>query len=199
MSPLRQSLRKARRALTPQQQLAHARAATTHLLRSPWLQRPLHLAVFLSTDGELDTRPLIKALWQRGGHTLYLPVLEHSLPHAMLFAPYTPQTRLTPNRYGIPEPAEGPRVPGCRLDAALVPLVGFDATGNRLGMGGGFYDRAFSCRLRRGENGIRQKWGRPRLIGWAHALQQVERLPAQPWDVPLDAVVTERGILTFRH
>jgi 5-formyltetrahydrofolate cyclo-ligase len=95
------------------------------------------------------------------------------------------------NRYGIAEPQGNAYAPLRSLHVILVPLVGVDARGNRLGMGAGFYDRALG-RLRVGA------WRRPRLVGIAHSCQQVARLQAQPHDVPLDALITERGIVFFR-
>ena len=102
--------------------------------------------------------------------------------------------RLRGNMFGIPEPLHGSRgrLPVRHLDTILVPLVGFDAQGHRLGMGAGFYDRALRPRLDR-----TQPFRRPRLIGVAYSIQQVDRLDPAPWDVALDLVVTERGILRF--
>ena len=78
-----------------------------------------------------------------------------------------------------------------RLDLVLMPLVGFDSTGSRLGMGGGFYDRSFAF-LRR-----RQKWRKPNLIGAAFDCQKVEQIDGQSWDVPLSGVMTESGVELF--
>lgn len=72
-----------------------------------------------------------------------------------------------------------------------MPLVGFDATGNRLGMGGGFYDRSFAFKRI-------QPQQRPLLIGLAHSFQQLPQLPVASWDTPVDMVVTERAVFDFR-
>ena len=77
------------------------------------------------------------------------------------------------------------QVKAWRLDLVLVPLVGFDPQGNRLGMGGGFYDRTFAYR------GRRKHTSRPCLIGLAHECQRVEHLPCAGWDIPLDGVITD--------
>jgi len=84
------------------------------------------------------------------------------------------------------------RTPLAALDIALVPLVAFDDYGRRLGMGGGYYDRTFAY-LRH-----REHWRRPKLIGVAFEFQRVAELPAQPWDVPLDGIITEKGLLLPR-
>lgn len=192
LKTLRNRLRQQRRALSEAQQRQHALAATHAFARSKWLNGAKKIAVFFSADGELDTAPLIRALCKRKGVQLFLPVLMHPpFPAPMRFARWSPGAPLRPNRYGIPEPANHRHMlTGCELDLVIVPLVAFDRHGHRLGMGGGYYDRTFApCR-----NHSR----RPLLIGWAHALQEVPELPARPWDIPLDGVVTEQGIRRFR-
>lgn len=90
------------------------------------------------------------------------------------------------NRFGIPEPRRSQRrLPPWLLQLVLMPLVGFDKRGGRLGMGGGFYDTTFAFK--------HQKMGaRPTLIGLAHACQEVESLPLAHWDVPLNAIATDK-------
>jgi 5-formyltetrahydrofolate cyclo-ligase len=123
-----------------------------------------------------------------------LPVLTGD---GLRFAPWKPGDPLESNRFGIPEPAVGA---DALLDPAgmalvLVPLVGFDARGRRLGMGGGWYDRAFA--YRNGANGSDPARRPPWLVGTAFAAQQVDALEAEPWDVALDAVCTDRETFLF--
>jgi 5-formyltetrahydrofolate cyclo-ligase len=112
----------------------------------------------------------------------------------MGFVPFPPGARLraNPNAYGIAEPVASAtvRISPRDLDAVLMPVVGFDRHGNRLGMGAGYYDRA----LRHLRDGSR-RWRRPRLVGLAFACQEVERIVPSTWDIPLDVVVTERGVI----
>jgi len=109
--------------------------------------------------------------------------------HRLRFERYAPGIRLRRNRYGILEPAlRGARCGPMRLDLVVVPLTAFDARGHRLGAGGGYYDRAFAAR----------RGSRPRLVGYAYALQQAPALPTEPWDVRLDAVVTDKTLFVFR-
>ncbi|HKY90951.1 MAG TPA: 5-formyltetrahydrofolate cyclo-ligase, partial [Nevskiaceae bacterium] len=107
----------------------------------------------------------------------------------MRFVPLTAATTVTRNRYGIAEP-RAPRAPRVlpRIDVAILPLVGFDAAGHRLGSGAGYYDRWLA--------GLRGR--RPRLVGLGFALQEVDALPAEPWDVKLDAICTERRFRYLR-
>ena len=140
-------------------------------------------AAYLPIKGELDPQPLMQALFERGCG-LCLPVI--GVNKAMSFHRFTPGDHLKPNRYGIPEPDSDP-VAKAQISLMLVPLVAFDHLGTRLGMGAGYYDRFLTT----GEH-------RPLLIGLAHALQQSSQtLRREPWDVPLNAVITELGTQWF--
>lgn len=125
--------------------------------------------------------------------TCYLPVLSRLSGDYLWFAPAEPGTSLAQNRFGIPEPVVLARdlVRAQQLDLVLLPLVGFDESGNRLGMGGGFYDRSLSF-LRN-----RKIWRKPNLVGIAHDFQRVDSLEAKPWDMPLEAVITDRAVYTM--
>lgn len=190
LKSLRKTLRQTRRNLTVSDQRQHALAATHYLLRSRWLQRPKRVAVFLAQDGELTTDLLIKHLWHRG-HQVLLPIIQPKSGQ-LKFAQYLPNTPLVANQFGILEPdvAQHVALSAKAVDVVLMPLVGFDLNGNRLGMGGGFYDKTFAFKL-----GVKR---RPHLVGWAHGCQQVASLPTQPWDVPMDALVTESGLVQFK-
>jgi 5-formyltetrahydrofolate cyclo-ligase len=191
---LRRTMRQRRQALSAHQQQAAAHALDRVLGRDPLFRNSQHIAIYLPNDGELDLQPLLlRALSM--GKRCYLPVLSPLYHNRLWFAPYHADSTLSLNRFGIPEP-------DCNysqmrtvwtLDLLLTPLVAFDDQGNRLGMGGGFYDRTLAYLTRR------QRWRKPRLLGTAHAFQQVENLPHESWDIPLDGVVTEKGILNFRQ
>jgi 5-formyltetrahydrofolate cyclo-ligase len=190
---LRRQLRQGRRAIPDAERREADRAIRASLRRLGVWRRGRRVAVFLGMPGEVDLRPCLAAAWQ-GGVRLYVPLILSRRQGRMAFVPLEPETRLRDNAYGIAEPehrARG-RLPVRHLDTVLVPLVGFDAQGHRLGMGAGYYDRALRPRLDRA-----QPFRRPRLIGVAYSLQQVARLDAAPWDVALDLVVTERGVLSF--
>ena len=189
----RKQLRQARRALSSCEHAERSASATRQLVKHRLFWSSQHIACYLPNDGELDLSALMVEAW-RLGKTIYLPVLSTVHRNHLHFLPYAPGDMLVDNRFGIPEPVMRPRlVVGIRrLDLVLTPLVGFDGQGNRLGMGGGFYDRSFSF-LRR-----RQHWRKPRLMGMAFDQQYCPAgLPKQAWDVPLDGVASESGIVLF--
>ena len=165
-----------------------------HVSRSRLFQKAHHVAFFLPNDGEIDLRPLLTLAWQQGKHC-YLPVLGMRHENRMWFMPYTPGDVLLSNRFGIPEPVLSRDLryyKNWMLDLVLVPLVGFDQDGNRLGMGGGYYDRTFAYL------GRRTKWRRPHLMGVGFDMQECKTVPVSEWDIPLDSVATESGIREFR-
>jgi 5-formyltetrahydrofolate cyclo-ligase len=189
---LRNTLRKTRQQLTQQQQDLHAHQACQILFHSGYLNAPLRLGIFLSQDGELGTQETIQALRKQSHIELFLPVLETLPDWHMGFAPFPEGCTLQNNRFNIPEP-DVPHTQhrsGAEMDLVLMPLVGFDPHGHRMGMGGGYYDRTFAFKLHHPDR-------RPFLVGWAHSCQQVESLPHEPWDVPLDAIITEQTLTEF--
>ncbi|MFJ3377375.1 5-formyltetrahydrofolate cyclo-ligase [Pseudomonas sp. NPDC086112] len=185
---LRRMLRKARRALTPSQQREAARGLYKQLAQHPLFRRAKHISLYLPTDGEIDPRLLMRAA-QRRGKATYLPVLSAWPRTKMVFQRIRPGEKLKPNRFRIPEPrhniARQRKV--WALDLVLLPLVGFDDVGGRLGMGGGFYDRSLAYLARR------KNWRKPTLLGLAHECQKVQRLAQASWDVPLQGTVTDKA------
>lgn len=184
---LRRLLRQQRRSLSPAQQRRAAHDLFRQIVQHPLFRRARHIALYLPNDGEIDPRPLLRAA-QRRGKTTYLPLLD-AWPHTrMRFQRVDPGERLYPNRFRIHEPrfCRARQRPIWTLDLVLMPLVGFDEEGGRLGMGGGFYDRSLAYRNRR------VKGNKPTLLGLAHECQKVDRLPLASWDVKLFATVTDR-------
>ncbi|MBK5440468.1 5-formyltetrahydrofolate cyclo-ligase [Pseudomonas sp. TH32] len=184
---LRRMLRKARRALTPSEQRQAALGLYRQLAQHPLFRRAKHISLYLPTDGEIDPRLLLRAA-QRRGKATYLPVLSAWPRTKMVFQRVRPGEKLSPNRFRILEPQVN--VSRQRkvwaLDLVLLPLVGFDDVGGRLGMGGGFYDRSLAYMARR------KSWRKPTLLGLAHECQKVERLAQASWDVPLEGTVTDK-------
>ena len=187
---LRKLIRQRRQQLSPAQQQQAANDLVSQALALPALNNSQHIALYLANDSELDTFPLIQTLWQQGKQ-LYLPVLHPFAAGYLLFVRYDQDTLLYTNRFGIPEPlAECHRLlPVDQLDIIFTPLVAFDLKGNRLGMGGGFYDRTLSQLPAK---------SRSQVIGLAHNCQQVDAVPCEAWDIPLNKVITPGEYFDFR-
>lgn len=187
---LRSHIRHLRRSLSAEQQHQASLDLVKQLLPRPEVQQAQHIALYLTNDGELDTSPLIQALWQQG-KSLYLPLLHPVVPGYLVFQLYTAATTLKPNQFGIGEPELNCSLlcPVSQLDLMFTPLVAFDAQGQRLGMGGGFYDRTLSQ--------LEHSSEKPALIGLAHDCQQVESVPVEAWDIPLPAICTPSRFRTF--
>lgn len=186
---LRQQLRHARRDLSANERTAAESCAVKRILRQPLFRRARRIAGYVGSQGELNPMALLEHAAALG-KTCYLPVLHPFRRGELRFYRWRPGDRLRRNRFDIPEPLPRRRglIAARRLDLVIVPLLGFDEDCHRLGMGGGYYDRSFAFVRRR------QRTRRPFLLGFAHEVQRVDRLPSQPWDVPLDAVVTERRL-----
>lgn len=182
-------MRRQRRQLAPHVRTALAQRMAEWVARSPWFSRSRNIACYWAVHGEMDPAPLMhKAL--AAGKSVYLPVLLPYRHNRLWFAPYRESSCLTDNRFGIPEPrvAMGDMINPRALDLVLVPLVAFDRTCARLGMGGGYYDRTFAF-LRH-----RERWQKPRLLGVAYDFQRVTRIVTEPWDIPLSGVATEAAL-----
>lgn len=194
---IRQQVRKLRKALSPEQQQQAAQQLSEQLLQLPQIVDATHIALYLSNDAELDTTPLIQALWQ-AGKQIYLPILHPFVPGYLIFQRYQQDTPMKLNQFQIPEPVLNcaDLMPVAALEVICTPLVAFDNKGNRLGMGGGFYDRTLSqLDTTTTDNNTELKRNKPRLIGLAHQCQQVAEIPVEPWDIPLPLIVTPTQIL----
>lgn len=180
---LRRQLRAYRRSLSPLQQRRAALRLIKQFLHLPALHSTRRLAFYIASDGEIEPSFLVQRL-VRMGKQIYLPRLNASAT-AMQFVRFRPGAPLQRSRLGVLQPSSGAHTIALnKLDVVALPLVGFDGLGNRLGMGGGFYDRALTAR-----------GCRPLLVGLAHHGQQLARLPVEPWDVPLDWIATDRRLL----
>ncbi|MGS0673689.1 5-formyltetrahydrofolate cyclo-ligase [Shewanella sp. 30m-9] len=179
---LRSMIRQARRALSAEQQTRYAESAANLSLSAIRKFNARRVALYLTNDGELDTKPLIEALWQQG-IKVYLPRLHPFSAGNLLFFRYEPDSELQQSHLGIWEPKLDitQMLLAHQLDVVITPLVAFDLQGNRMGMGGGYYDRTLANWQRK---------GKPLPIGYAHDCQLVDALPCEHWDVALPFIFT---------
>ena len=158
-----------------------------HLVRAVRHENVQRLAAFLPFDGEPDLAPALAGLADEG-RTIALPFIDPAHAGAMTMRTWKPDCVLRINAFGIPEPTDGAEQGVDTFDLVFLPLVAYDAEGTRLGMGSGYYDRWL-----RG----RKPGHRLSRVGVAYARQQWPALPREAWDVPLDAIVNERGWFPF--
>ena len=191
---LRRRLKSARLALSARAQAESAAAATSRVLKLPRFHRAGRVAGYFGSKGELDPVPLLEqaAAMEK---QCYLPVLHPFHRGQLWFCRWQPGDRLVLNRFGIPEPvfATDKHIAARNLDLVIVPLLGFDSDCHRIGMGGGYYDRSFAF-TRRFEH-----ISKPFLLGFAYESQRVDRLHPQPWDITLDAIVTDQNLFCRKH
>jgi len=187
---LRTALRARRAAIPAAERVAAAQALVAQLERIPEFLTDRRIGGYWAVDGELPLAALMNGLRARN-QQYCLPVV--GAGRTLRFAPWSPGVAVRPNRYGIPEPAVAPggTLAPAELDLVLVPLLGFDRHGQRLGFGGGYYDRSFAFLAGRADV------AKPLLVGVGYACQQVRPIEPQPWDVRLDYVATERELLDF--
>lgn len=183
---LRTELRARRRDFPEAERISAAERLAGNLLKLPFAPVRGHVAGYWAMDGEIALDP-----WQieLPAECVYcLPVLAVD---RLCFAPWRPGDPLINNRYGIPEPEVGHAelLEAGQLTMVAVPMVGFDTKGQRLGMGGGWYDRSFAFR--------REDRPPPWMVGVAFDFQRLATLDAADWDIPMDAVCTpSHAILT---
>lgn len=181
---MRRALRERRAGLDATDQAAAAMAVMARLFDLAVVRGAPLVAGYRAIRGEIDLDGLLALLAERGAIVTVPRVDVDQLE----FVPWHPGTASASGSFGIAEPVGGDPVPFARHSVVLTPLVAFDRQGQRLGQGGGFYDRAMA-----GAGA-----DRPVMIGIAHAFQEVDRVPTEPWDQPLDAVVTDDACIEFR-
>lgn len=140
------------------------------------------IACYLASDDEVNCRKLIERAWHIKKR-VFLPVVQK---HSKLkFVEFLNGSKTRTNKYGLDEPIGDHEIDPRALDLVFTPLVAFDLQGNRIGMGGGYYDRTFSF--------LNEQYleSRPRLVGLAFDCQRVEQIGASTWDIPLFRVFTE--------
>lgn len=188
--PLRAELRARRRGLSPAERERAALLVARNVDRAFPLRAGQRVAIYAAMREELDTAPLIALALERGCR-VFLPRIERRTGR-IHFLETSLDCRQRANHLGILEPIGTARVEARFLHLVLLPLVGFDAHGVRLGMGGGYYDRTFAFR------NVHTTWRGPRLVGLAYAFQQLPSIEAAAHDVHMDAVVTDKGVMRCR-
>ncbi len=184
---LRKKIRQKRASIGPEQRAQWDTQINRHLEDYAGRNVPGVVAAYMAFDGEPDLAPALAWLDSKGA-TLALPVVQDAPGKAIItFRRWSPDEDLVPNRFGIAEPARPGDIIATDIDLVLMPLVGWDRAGGRLGMGASFYDRLFQpfAELKR-----------PIRMGVGYELQRVHRVPGDPWDIRLHCILTENGWFT---
>lgn len=167
-----------------------AAAATQFLIHHPVFASSRYIGCYFANKNEFETKMLIEAIWQ-AGKVCYLPVL--TADKTLHFARYDRNDELQLNQYHIPEPVGRQHfIPVEKLELVLLPLVAFDNHGNRIGTGGGYYDRTFAFLFNKPEKA-------PFMLGVGYQLQECESVQPEPWDIKLNGVLTETGVHLFKQ
>ena len=178
---------KEKRSQLSEKELSLTSKAITERIRSFKFPKELtKIGIYYAVNNEVDVHPLCKILWQESKR-VYLPIVEKK---KLLFGEYRNTSNLKNNRFKIPEPIVGleSQISAFELDLIFMPLVAFDPMGNRIGMGGGFYDRTLDNKQL--DNDLKK----PILVGVAYEFQKQNQIQPNPWDIPLDMIFTESKI-----
>jgi 5-formyltetrahydrofolate cyclo-ligase len=192
---IRQEIRYKRSQLSSLYQQEQGVLLREKLIEQKEVTNAKKIAIYLANDGELNTQPFINWCWQNKV-SVYLPVIHPFSKGNLLFLRYEKTTILIKNTYGISEPTLDVRniITVDKLDIIFTPLLAFDTGGNRLGMGGGFYDRTLAnWHIQYQQN----KQTKPLPIGLAHDCQKVEKIPFEIWDIPLPKIITPTTSYNF--
>jgi 5-formyltetrahydrofolate cyclo-ligase len=186
---IRQQLRKQREQLSSVERNLASQAIVNTILESPVYRSSQRVATYWPVKNEVDTLPFITQALEHGKQ-VYLPVLSGLNKQFLHFARYLPECEMTVNEFNIPEPQVKAKdlVDPIQLDLVVTPLLGFDEQLNRIGMGGGYYDRTFEFLL------TKKKWFKPILVGVAYECQKLPAINSNPWDVPLAQVITQKNL-----
>ena len=192
---LRQQVRGQRLNLSQHEQNMQSKLLCEMLIKEITATPAKHIAIYLANDGEVNAQTFINWCWQQG-ISVYLPIIHPFSKGQLLFQGYTEKTKLVKNQYGILEPKLDVRyiIELSKIDIIYTPLVAFDLHGNRLGMGGGFYDRTLFHWYKNYQN---NKQTTPFPIGLAHDCQLVSEIPHEHWDIPLPKIITPTTSYSF--
>lgn len=179
---LRRERLESRACLDPHERHLASTRIADRVVHAPFFRRSRKIACYLSTPDEVDTWRIIGRAW-RMKKQIFVPVTQRD--RLLEFREITPQSDLVLGNFGLLLPVSGNVIAARELDLVLTPLVAFDDKGERIGMGGGYYDRTFS--FLRG----RQQWLKPKLVGLAFACQRIPQITANPWDIRLYSVITD--------
>lgn len=186
MKEIRNIIKEKRSQLSEKELHLTSKAITERIRSFKFPKELTKIGIYYAVNNEVDVHPLCKILWQESKR-VYLPIVEKK---KLLFGEYRDTSNLKNNRFKIPEPIVSieSQISAFELDLIFMPLVAFDPMGNRIGMGGGFYDRTLDNKQL--DNDLKK----PILVGVAYEFQKQNKIQPNSWDIPLDMIFTESKI-----
>ena len=190
---MRRELRIKRNKLTSIEQKKSADILARLIHNEQLLNNVKNIGIYLENDGEIGTSQLLKMALE-SNISCFLPVLDSLTQNNLCFVRYDNDTPLHKNKFGILEPSlnEKKLIDPVKLDVIFLPVVGFDRSGSRLGMGGGYYDRALAFTKV-------SKLDKPKLVGLAHSIQEIKSINRQVWDIPINFIATDKEIICVKQ
>lgn len=188
LNRLRKQLREKRAELIASKQQEHAECLARQVTSVSWLENCKSVISYAPFNGEISPDLLIESI---DPERTFLPKIVDYQKCLMTFVAYDFNSQT--NRFGISEPVhrsgENEAIDIADVDLVLMPVVGFDRQGNRLGMGGGYYDRALAE--------VKDQSRKPILLGLAHSFQEIPKIESREWDISVDAILTEREYIAI--
>jgi 5-formyltetrahydrofolate cyclo-ligase len=186
---LRTQLQQQRKTLAITQQTAYSQQICQYVSQADCFKKAQHIAFYTPVNGEANPLPL----QQITDKSYYLPVLSVQKKHHLIFVKINKKTQYNNNIYAIPEPIYTAEdiISIKKLDVVIMPLVAVDKSGNRMGMGGGYYDRSFAFKQTSPADS-------PQLLGFAYDFQLVDKLATNTWDIPLDFIATNNTFIEVK-
>ena len=183
---IRKPLLALRAQLSKLEQQEKSAQIIAHIKQSDIFMQSKKIAFYHAVRGEADPEGLHSST--SNSQKFYLPLLSSNKNQGLVFAPIDENTQYKNNAFSIPEPIVETHelLDAKELDLVIMPLLGFDLAGNRLGMGGGYYDRCFAFK--------HSNTSKPILMGFAYDFQKIKSLITEPWDIGLDMIATECGL-----
>ena len=190
---MRRELRIKRNKLTSLEQQHSADVLARLVSDEQLLNNVKNIGIYLENDGEIGTSHIINMALE-SNVSCFLPVVDFTTQNNLCFVSYDKDTPLYKNKFGILETSlnEKNSIDPAKLDVIFLPVVGFDRSGSRLGMGGGYYDRAL-------EFTKLHKLEKPKLVGLAHSIQEIKSIHRQVWDIPINFIATEKEIICVKQ
>jgi 5-formyltetrahydrofolate cyclo-ligase len=177
------------RALAFKNNAGHIHSSITKQLKRLCAYRSAkRIAVYVNFNHELPTQSIFTENAKRKKVSV-IPLITSFRKKSMIFVHINKQMKK--NRLGIMEPKSRKQISTKSLDIIFMPLLGFDKKGARIGMGGGYYDRELAFKKQQ------KRFKKPYLVGLAYEAQYLDSIQKEPWDVNLDALITEQTLYLF--